>query len=184
MEEMVTALAGAVAPYLDRPFAFFGHSMGAVIAFELARRLRREGKPLPAALFASAARAPQYRLGWSPPPEPSEQDLLVELQRLEGMPREVSGNRDLMRLILPVLRADAALYRDYVYSEEAPLSTGIRAYGGAQDPSITREQLEAWSLQSAKSFALRLFPGGHFFIQTASESFLAALSADLADLRG
>ena len=180
MEELVNALSRAISAHFDVPFALFGHSMGAVVAFELARELRRQGKPQPVALFVSAARAPQFRRNWTPPPEPSEEAFLEELRRLQGVPREILENRELMRLVLPALKADAALYRQYVYAEEPPLSCPIRAYGGESDPNISPSQLEAWREQTTASFAKRLFPGGHFFYQTVEEEFLRALASDLA----
>jgi surfactin synthase thioesterase subunit/glycosyltransferase involved in cell wall biosynthesis len=180
MAEVVAALGDAVQPYLQAPFAFFGHSMGAALAFELARLLRRRGQPLPRCLLVSGARAPQFRRGHVPPPEPDETEFVNELRRLEGVPRDVLDNTDLLRVILPALRADAALYRNYVYADEPPLDCPIRAYGGAEDPNVRREHLEAWAQQTTSSFALRLFPGGHFYLQTAREPFLAALSRDLA----
>ncbi len=180
MERLVAELAEAILPYLEQPFAFFGHSMGAVVAFELARRLRREKRPLPVALFVSGARAPQFRLGHVPPPEPSEEQFLRELDRLEGLPEAVRSNPELLRVVLPALGADTELYRNYVYSEEAPLDCPIRAYGGLEDPNVSREHIEAWGRQTTSSFAARFFPGGHFFIDTARAAFLAALSEDLA----
>jgi surfactin synthase thioesterase subunit/glycosyltransferase involved in cell wall biosynthesis len=182
MDELVAALATALAAHSERPFAFFGHSMGAVIGFELARLLRREGRQMPLALFVSGARAPQYRRGHVPPPDPSEEEFLAELDRLEGMPKEVLENRELMRLILPALQADAALYRSYVYSEEAPLACPIRAYGGSKDPNISPEHLEGWGQQTAGSFGVHLFTGGHFFLQSAQEAFLKVLTADVAEV--
>ncbi len=182
MEPLVNALAQAILPYLDRPFAFFGHSMGAAIAFELVRLLRRENRPLPAALLVSGARAPRFRLGHVPPPEPSEEEFLKDLDRLEGLPASVRENEALLRIVLPALQADTALYRSYVYSEEPPLECPIRAYGGQDDPNVRREHLEGWREQTTASFALHMMPGGHFFLETAREAFLGALSEDLADL--
>lgn len=179
MAEHVAALAAACAPYLGDPFAFFGHSMGAVVAFELARYLRRRHQPLPRLLVVSGARAPQFRRGHVPPSEPGEAEFIAELRRLEGTPQEVLDNPELMRMILPALRADAAIYRSYVYAEEPPLDCPIRAYGGTEDPNVRREHLEAWSQQTTASFELRLFPGGHFFLQTGREAFLEALAHDL-----
>jgi medium-chain acyl-[acyl-carrier-protein] hydrolase len=180
MDALVSALAEALQPYLGKPFAFFGHSMGAVVAFELAQHLRRKHQPLPKALYVSGVRAPRFRLGWVPPPEPNESQFLEELRRLEGVPREALENEDLLRLILPALRADTALYRNYVYMEQPPLDCPIRVYGGASDPNVTREHLEAWVGQTTGSFAVRVFPGGHFFLQTGQREFLDALAADLS----
>jgi len=182
MELLVKALGEAIRPYLDRRFAFFGHSMGAVIGFELTRWLRRENQPLPVALLVSGARAPRFRLGHVPPPEPPEEEFLSELDRLEGLPAEVLNNEDLLRVVLPALRADTALYRNYIYTEQPPLDCPIRAYGGSEDPNIRREHLEAWACQTTGDFALRVLPGGHFFLETSRAEFLAALSQDLAAL--
>jgi surfactin synthase thioesterase subunit/glycosyltransferase involved in cell wall biosynthesis len=179
MEPLVAALADAIRPYLAQPFAFFGHSMGAAVAFELARMLRRRGQPIPKLLVASGARAPQFRRNYTPPPAPGDEEFLAELQRLQGIPDELIDDAALMRAILPVLRADAALYRKYTYTEDAPLDCAIRAYGGAADANVRREHLEAWAEQTTASFAVRLFPGGHFYIQSGKAEFLAALAADL-----
>jgi surfactin synthase thioesterase subunit/glycosyltransferase involved in cell wall biosynthesis len=171
MGPLIQALAAAIETYLDQRFAFFGHSMGAAVAFELARELRRRDLPAPKVLIASAARAPQFRRNHTPPPEPSDEELLREA--------ELPDDAAVRHGILPALRADTALYRHYVYTEDAPLPFPIRAYGGAADPHITREHLEAWREQTTASFALRLFPGGHFYLRTAQAEFVAALREDL-----
>jgi medium-chain acyl-[acyl-carrier-protein] hydrolase len=176
MDALIDALA---AIQLDTSFVFFGHSMGAAIAFELAQRLRDEGKTLPRALYVSAARAPQFRLHHQPGPEPSEEALLEELKRLGGMPREILENQELMRLALPALRADARLYRNYIYKPGEPFDFPIFAYGGSDDPNVRPEHLEAWRKQTTGDFRRREFPGGHFFIQSAPE-FLDVLADDVS----
>lgn len=178
MNALVSALASAIDGYLDQPSAFFGHSMGAVIAFELARELRRRGRPMPRVLIASAARAPQFRRGHTPPPAPSDSDLLEEVRRLEGLPADVLDDPALLRAVLPALRADSALYRDYVYSEDDPLPIPIRAYGGVDDARISHTQLSAWSEQTTADFVVRQFPGGHFYFRSP-QPMLDALEADL-----
>jgi surfactin synthase thioesterase subunit/glycosyltransferase involved in cell wall biosynthesis len=183
MAALVKALEGAITPYLDRPFAFFGHSMGAAIAFELARSLRRHGKTLPAALYVSGARAPQFRLNWTPPPSLDDRELLEQLRRLDGIPAEVLDDPQVMQYALPVLRADTALFRNYVYATEPPLSVPIFAYGGTSDPNVSVEQLEAWREQTNSAFVRREFEGGHFFINSPLDEFLRVLLADLIPAR-
>jgi surfactin synthase thioesterase subunit/glycosyltransferase involved in cell wall biosynthesis len=183
MAALVTALEAAIAPYLDHPFAFFGHSMGAVIAFELTRSLRRHYKTLPVALHVSGARAPQFRLNWTPPPVPDDRELLEQLRRLDGVPAEVLENPQVMEYALPVLRADTALFRNYVYTPEPPLPLPIFAYGGRSDPNVSAEQVEAWREQTTTTFVRREFEGGHFFINSASEEFLRTLLAGLIRAR-
>jgi len=177
MQPLINALSQAIEPYLNQPFAFFGHSMGAIVAFELARELRRRSLPLPFLLIASAARAPQLRRGHIPPPAPSDEALLLQA--------ELPDHPSIRHAILPALRADATLYRHYGYAEDAPLPFPIRAYGGTEDPHIARAPLEGWRQQTAEpqqtaaSFAMRLFPGGHFYLRTAEPEFLTTLDEDL-----
>jgi len=179
MTPLVEALTAAIEPYLTQPFAFFGHSMGAAVAFELSRLLRRRNLPLPRALIASAARAPQFRRNHVPPPAPSDAQLLDELRRLNGIPAEILDDPALMRVLLPAVRADAAIYRNYVYAEEPPLVCPIRAYGGAEDPPVQRAHLDSWAAQTTAQFQVRLFPGGHFYVRSAGAELRAALAADL-----
>jgi medium-chain acyl-[acyl-carrier-protein] hydrolase len=129
--------------------------------------------------LVSGARAPQFRRNHVPPPEPAASEFIDELRRLEGMPPQVLDNPALLRMVLPALRADAALYRNYIYAGEPPLDCPIRAYGGTEDPNVRREHLEAWALETTSSFSLRMFPGGHFFPQSAREDLLAAMAHDL-----
>ncbi len=182
MPPLVEALAAAIEPWVGQPFAFFGHSMGAAVAFELARLLRRRGLPQPLALIASAARAPQFRRNHTPLPEPSDEQLIAELRRLDGMPAEVLEHQTVLRALLPALRADTALYRGYTYSEDEPFAFPIRAWGGASDPNITAEHLEAWQQQTTASFAVQFFPGGHFYLNSARAEVLSALAAALDPL--
>ncbi len=179
MAELVDVMADAMTPYLDEPFAFFGHSMGAIVAFELARLLRRRKLPMPSLLIASGARAPRFRLGHVPSPEPSEEKFIEELRRLEGTPRAVLDDPKLLCVVLPALREDAGIYRQYIYSEQAPLDCPIRAYGGAEDANVTREHLEAWASETTASFSARVLPGGHFYLQTSRDLFFEALGQDL-----
>lgn len=182
IEALVEAVAGALHPHLDKSFAFAGHSMGAMIGFELARHLRRHDLPAPVALFVSGARAPQFRRDHSPPPEPTEEEFLDELRHLEGAPRQLLENEELLRFILPAIRADSALCRVYAYQPELPLDCPIHAYAGADDPRLPREVIEAWREQTTSSFKLRTLPGGHFFPHTAEAEFLKALGEDLLNI--
>lgn len=185
MRELVGALSEELEPHVGSgSFGFFGHSMGAVVAFELTRRLRARGLPAPRSLHVSAARAPQFRLGWTPGPEPEEEAFVDELRRLEGMPRDVLDAPELMRLAMPALRADARLYREYVYEPESPLNVPVFAYGGAADPNVRPEHLEAWREQTTHTFQMRSYEGGHFYLQAAPARFLKELGTDVADVQG
>jgi medium-chain acyl-[acyl-carrier-protein] hydrolase len=182
MTALVGALADALPLQQGRPFAFYGHSMGTLVAFDLARELRRQSRPGPAHLFVSGRGAPPVRSA-SPPlhglPDP---EFLQELRRMGGTPREVLDNAELMRVFLPVLRADFTLAETYACDPEPPLDCPISAFAGTDDRAWPRAGLEAWREQTRSAFHLRMYPGGHFFIRSDEGPFLAALSEDLAVL--
>jgi surfactin synthase thioesterase subunit/glycosyltransferase involved in cell wall biosynthesis len=182
MGSLIFALAGAIDHWLEEPFAFFGHSMGAGVAFELVRELRRRGRPAPQALVVSGARAAQLRAGWIPPADASDSELLDRLRRLDGLPADLLDNPEALRVALPALRSDVRLYSTYTYSPEPPLAVPITAYAGAADPNVPPEEVEAWSDQTSAAFRFRVFAGGHFFLRSAQTEFLRDLSADLAAL--
>ncbi len=173
MRSLIDALTPTIRPLLDAPYAFFGHSMGAGIAFELARSLRKAGAPLPRVLIVSSARAPQDRTEAAKRPEPSDAELTDELAALG----ELTG--EAIHLVLPVLRADTRLYRNYVYRPEPPLAIPIAVYGGASDPGIAGEQLDRWREQTTASFLRREFAGGHFYLQSNMDAAVEALQHDI-----
>lgn len=179
MRRLTQAIAEGLYPALDKPFALFGHSMGALVCFELARLLRRAYHVSPVCLFVSAHRAPHL-----PDPDPStymlsEEDLIQKLQTLEGTPREILEQPDLMQLVLPNLRADFAVCDTYTYRDEAPLDCPIAALGGNDDAEIRREQLEGWREQTSSAFGVYMFPGGHFFINASRSAVLRLLTEHL-----
>ncbi|HYG11003.1 MAG TPA: alpha/beta fold hydrolase [Pyrinomonadaceae bacterium] len=179
----LTALTDAVAenilPYLDRPFAFFGHSMGAMISFELARNLRRRGSPQPVHLLVSGRRAPQLGDSQRPMHDLPEPEFIEELGSLDGTPPEVLAHPELMRLMIPLLRADFSVVETYRYEPDAPLDCRITALGGLQDAHVTRPQLEAWQEQTTASCNVRMLPGNHFFLQTEQPLLLRLVTREL-----
>lgn len=179
LPSLVQALAEALCPFLDKPFAFFGHSLGALVSFELARQLRRSYAATPVRLFISADRAPQIPRRDPPIHSLPEREFLVELRRLKGTPREVFEDEELMQVMIPVLRADFAAYETYGYTTEPPLDCPISAFGGLQDQRVRRGDLEAWRDQTSVFFSLRMFPGDHFFLNTTQAPLLGALSQEL-----
>ncbi|NJM21572.1 MAG: thioesterase [Richelia sp. SM1_7_0] len=179
MEALVNAIAPILVPYLDKPFAFFGHSMGGLLSFELARHLRKEYGKQPVHLFVSASRAPHV-----PSPKPPihalpETEFLQEFRRLNGTPASVLENTELMQLLIPILRADFAVLETYVYTQELPLECPITAFGGLEDQEVTLQELEGWRSQTQSSFKLQMFSGDHFFIHSAQSLLLKNLSQHL-----
>jgi len=175
----VQVLAQALAPLLDKPFAFFGHSLGALVGFELARQLRRQSGVQPVRLFVSADRAPQIPHRGRPIHALPEGEFLGELRRLNGIPQKVLEDVELMQIMIPVLRADFAVYETYAYSAEPPLNCPISTFGGLQDDRVSRGDLEAWRDQTSVSFSLRMFPGDHFFLHATQALLLQVLSQEL-----
>jgi len=179
-EPLVQALAAGLEPWLDRPFALFGHSMGALLGFELARHLRRMGKREPEALIASGRNAPSRPWGLPRSSRLSDDALVLWLRRLGGTPREVLDDPDIRRAILPLVRADMTVCESYTYRPEAPLACAITAFGGLQDPHTDPQGLEAWREECAQGFAARCFAGDHFFLRSAENEVLVALARELA----
>lgn len=183
VQPLVQALAPALRPYLDQPFAFFGHSMGALIAFEMAREIRRRYGVEPLRLYVSARVAPHLRLPREPMYLLPDGEFMDVLRELNGTPREVLENEEMMRLIMPLLRADFAVNEAYTYTEEEPLTCPIFALGGLRDPEATAENMEPWRRHTRGEFKLQMFPGDHFFINAAQTLLLRVLSQDLASRR-
>jgi medium-chain acyl-[acyl-carrier-protein] hydrolase len=179
LTDLVEPIAEALAPFLNEPFAFFGHSMGALISFEVARFLRRHRRALPWHMFVSGRSAPQLNREEPPLYNLSKDELLAELQELEGTPREVLEHPELMELMLPMLRADFSICDTYEYTEEAPLACPITAFGGLQDFDVTRRHVEAWREQTSATFTLRMLPGNHFFIHSNETLLLNLLATQL-----
>jgi medium-chain acyl-[acyl-carrier-protein] hydrolase len=179
LRPLAEAVAESIRPQLVKPFAFFGHSMGALVCFEVARLLRGAGGPGPLHLFVSACRAPQLlddsRVTYDLP----EPEFIAELRRYEGTPQEVLDNREIMQLAIPVLRADFAATQTYAYEAGPPLDCPLTALGGLQDHNVSRDDMEAWRAQTSASFTLRMFSGGHFFLNTSGHMLLAIVSREL-----
>lgn len=177
LTDMVEALAEAISPYLDKPFAFFGHSMGGMISFELARAIRKERQLEPVHLFISGLRAPQdmdaSRATYNLP----EQEFIEELRRLNGTPREILEHPELMQLIGPILRADFSVCETHRYERAPPLRCPFTIFGGLND--VTEGvNLENWREHTTSS-TVRIFPGDHFFIHAAQSEILRIIGDEL-----
>lgn len=179
LDELVESAAAGLAPLLDVPCAFFGHSNGALVAFALIRRLRREGLPLPLAFFPSGRTAPHLPRRQPPLHALPEDEFREGLRRLRGTPEEVLEHPELMELFSPLLRADFAIGETYTHREEPPLSIPMTAFGGMGDEDVSREELEAWREHTTGAFGTRIFPGDHFFIRHDQDRVLAELAREL-----
>jgi medium-chain acyl-[acyl-carrier-protein] hydrolase len=176
---LVQATSDAILPLLDRPFAFFGHSMGAMIAFELARQLRERSSLQPVHLFVSGRRAPQIARAPRVRYDAPEPEFVEELRNLEGTPPEVFDHPELMQLMLPLLRADFSVVHTYTYTPAPPLDCPITAIGGLEDEEANREHLEAWREHTNADFKVRMLQGNHFFLNTERALLLRVIAQEL-----
>jgi len=178
---LVQATYEGLKPHFDRPFAFFGHSMGALLAFELTRLLRRQGGPSPVHLFVSGSAAPRVPRDGPPRHGLPRDEFIQELRRMNGTPAEVLDNPELMDILLPLLRADFAVSENYTSEPESPLKIPITAFGGVKDTHITREEFEMWSEETSGPFRLHMIEGDHFFLNAAHSTIIETIGRVLFD---
>ena len=180
LDVLVENLSREIQPLLDKPFALFGHSMGGLVAFELARSLRRLSLPRPTRLFISACAAPQF-----PDPNPPihalpDDEFLEALKKFNGISAEILNQPEALALLLPILRADFEAVETYRFdSNEPPLDIPITAFGGLDDERLSREGLEGWASRAESRFEAHFFPGGHFFINDAKEEIMQSIAAEI-----
>jgi medium-chain acyl-[acyl-carrier-protein] hydrolase len=180
---LVERLAEVLPARCDLPFAFLGHSMGALIAFELARRLHRMGKAGPVCLFVAACPAPQAASFSEAIHTLPDAELLRALRtRYGGIPDAVAAHAELMQLMLPVLRADFKAVETYAYRPEPPLACGIVAMAGDEDAEVGVAEVSAWREQTNGGFSLHILRGNHFFLHEARQSTAQLVSRHLQAL--
>jgi medium-chain acyl-[acyl-carrier-protein] hydrolase len=179
MAPLVASLAPEMRKWLTVPYALFGHSMGAFIAFDLAHELATLGHP-PAHLFVSAQRGPRVPYRGQPIfALPNREFLAGVLERYDNIPKTILEQKDMMAVLLPMLRADFTLSEDYRYRATGSLTCPIAAFAGEQDGEVLRPEIEDWSRETTGRFALHMLPGGHFFPQTARAGLLSLIRRDL-----
>lgn len=180
MDPLVEAMAEALVNAFDRPFALLGHSMGGLIAYELARHLQERYKVTPNHLFISACRAPER-------PDPihwhvlNDEDLMAELREAPGFPVEILEHAELMQVLLPIIRADSAVTETYVYRPAEPLHFPFTAFASEKDELISMADVEPWRKHTRAAFDLKLIDGHHLFIQQQAPQMIRVI---LDKLRG
>jgi medium-chain acyl-[acyl-carrier-protein] hydrolase len=180
MEALAPTIAGEMAKCLDLPYAVYGHSLGAKVAFETVRELRRRKLPAPVHLFAAASSGPG--VAWVHPLLHHLEDfsLLREIdQRYGGVPPEVLADKELCALLIPALRADLSIVETYQYAEESPLANPITCFIGTEDTMTPESEVMDWRKQTSAGFRLHRFPGGHFFPVQECSSILDLIAAEL-----
>lgn len=171
MKSVIDSLVDELPRHITRPYAFFGHSLGARMAFEVARALSKRGHQPPAHIFVSGSRSPEI-----PEPRPlhklTDNEFCEELGRFGGTPRELMENPELMALYLPILRADFTVDETYEYTADNSLPIPITAFCGSNDPEATAHEMLGWRNHTTAVFNFTQIEGDHFFIQTQWEKVL------------
>ncbi|MEO6089928.1 MAG: alpha/beta fold hydrolase, partial [Umezawaea sp.] len=178
IDSLIDPLCEAISAAADRPFALFGHSMGALLAYEAARRLSAERHPL-LRLFVSGRRAPHLPARHDPLHRLAQAKFLTEVTRLNGTPPEVLAEPELLKLFEPLLRADFELNETYRPLPGPPLDCRVSAFVGHADPEADLEEIAAWRETTSGEFTLRVFHGDHFYLKGTPTGLFAAIEADL-----
>ncbi|MBJ7312554.1 thioesterase [Rugamonas sp. CCM 8940] len=174
LQPLVDELALAVANQPARPFALFGHSLGALMAFEVAQALRLRRLPLPSHLFVSGCRAPSLGREAKGLHLLPNREFIEALRGYNGTPAEVLGNAELMALVMPMLRADFALVDDFRYQRRPALPVALTVLAGRDDQAATLDGIENWALEADDFRGVQWFDGGHFFLHNAGAAIAIA----------
>lgn len=180
IHELVEQLCLEHEHVLQTPYALFGHSMGGLIAYLMARHLQQQRKRLPSMMFASASPAPSTR-AWRFAPRDSDEALLHDLHRYGGTPDDVLESPEMLRFALDALAADYVLCNSFEYQVAAQLPVPLRVFAG-RDDEIRQEQLAAWRKETTASFALHWFSGGHFYLRPQEKTVVRLIEQQLAEL--
>jgi len=191
-DEAAEHVAREMLAWIDRPYALFGHSMGALLTFEVARSLRRRGCRLPFVLLLSGYPAPHLPRDQAPVSGLPKEQLIERLREMQGTPEVVLRDPELMNFLLPALRADFAICETYTFREEPPLPIPMVVFGGAEDNEAPPPRLEPWRLHTSAGFRQETLPGGHFFLHSSRERLLqhvvhalrAGVGADAGEVAG
>ena len=179
MNLLLQALTSALLPHLEKPFAFFGHSFGALIGFEFIRHLRREHGLQPVHFCISGYQAPPITNKLPPISHLPDAEFIEGLREFDSTPEAVFEHEELMEVLLPALRADFEIYEKYEYFSEDKLDCPISAFGGRKDLLVFEEDLQFWQNHTKSSFAVRMFPGDHFFLHNSDRASLLEAVSDV-----
>ena len=179
LPELIAALSDVIERETKLPFAFFGHSMGGLLAFELARYNRKHGRGLPAHLFISGCEAAKYRSSREKLHLLSDREFLKHLAKYNGTPPEVLAHPELMELVLPTIRADFLLVEEYRYTPGPPIDVPITVLAGKDEIFDSPKQIGGWEEETRKTCRIEWFEGAHFFIHSSREAVIDCVRADL-----
>jgi surfactin synthase thioesterase subunit len=177
LDLLVSELSEAIINNIEPPFLFFGHSLGAVVSYEVARKLRKLHYPLPVLLIISGRAAPHLEVEREKIDNMSDFEFKQLLKRVNGIPEQAFQNNELMKLVLPIIRADFILSSSYVHQKEAPLPCSIVMFSGENDHGISIEHIRAWEEHTSCNFSYYIFEGDHFFIRKRTSQIINVISS-------
>lgn len=178
--DLVDAFLPAILPLTDKPYAFFGHSKGSIFAAFAAEAIREAGARGPDHLFLSARQPPDVPSPVPPLAHLEDDPFVAEInRRYGGIPDEILRERDILAMLLPALRADVGALEKTEGQRSRDLGSPITVYGGESDAIVSRDLLEPWENWTNGGFRLRMFPGGHFYLDPEREAVLADIAETL-----
>lgn len=181
MYHLTESIATALGPFLDKPYAFFGHSVGALVAYETASRIQSAGKLLPMRLYVSAHKAPHEAHEKYPMYTLPDAELIGKICELGLVPDDVLQDTELLDFILPPLKADFEISETYTYQSCPPLPFGITALGGRDDPLLNEVDLLAWESYSTEPLTTRTYSGDHFYTVSRQDELLRDITHELEE---
>ncbi len=179
---LVSNIADVITPHIKIPYAFFGHCNGALVAFKLAREMRRRKEMLPQYMFVSNFRAPGLKNASRVLRDLPQSELISHLMTYGGIPKEILRNEQLLALLIPTIHADFSLLENYEYCEDVSLDCPLTIFGGLRDNIVSRKELSGWRDKTINSAKINLFPGGHFFIDTYRKYLLKVINDGLVEI--
>lgn len=181
LEEAVEEYLGALKPFLDAPFAFYGHSLGGLVSFELTLRLQAEGLPTPERVFVGATAPPHLGLIHEEIHHLGDAEFVTAIQeRYGGIPAEVLNEPELLEIFIPPLKADFAAYERYRFEGSGRMTCPVTAFAGLDDSGVAPALVEEWERHTEAGFSFMTVPGDHFFLSTSGETVLATIRESLS----
>jgi len=181
IEEILLNISKSFEDWLDKPFMFFGHSMGALISYELVFKIYGKYNKLPLKLYVSAHKAPFLERGGPIMHKLDKENFIRELKKMNGIAKELFEHSELMELMLPIIRNDYAVCENYSHKNKEKINIPITAFGGLYDKDVKEEHIKQWSEVTNSEFSHFLLEGDHFFITKEKEKFLNLFSKLLAN---
>jgi medium-chain acyl-[acyl-carrier-protein] hydrolase len=181
MKAIVDTIYPQILPFLDKPFAIFGHSFGSIVSYEVTKRLQTENKKLPTKLFVSARRAPHLPSRFRQASGLPDQEFIDEMQNMyQAIPEAVLKEKELLKMLLPILKVDIRINETYIGKLDPLLNVPLQVYYGTKDNTITPDEMEQWKAVTQKDFQIKSFEGGHFYIDKEKGTIITEITKNLS----